>query len=133
MKLNAVFVFTALLTLFGAVVIVLFPGMLIQFFTGRPLRDEAAVLYIQWFGALHLCLSVLAWRARRLSTEGRRTVLITMLTYCICGVLVTGRFQLTGVLNNWGWFFPAHQAALGLCYAYYLFLRKDLIAPPVEP
>jgi CHASE2 domain-containing sensor protein len=127
MKLNTVFLFTAILTLFGAVVIILFPEVLMSFFTGRPMVDKAPVLYIQWFGALHLCLSVLSWRARKLNTEARRTVLITMLVYCIGGVLITGRFQFTGLLNGWGWFFPAHQAALGLIYAYYLFVRKDLI------
>lgn len=127
MKLNKIFVFTAILTLGGAIVIIAFPEFLMEFFTGRPLIDKAAVLYIQWFGALHLCLSVLSWRARRLpDVEARRTVLITMLTYCVAGVLVTGRFQFTGLLNSWGWFFPAHQAVLGLIYAYFL-LRKDLI------
>lgn len=128
MKLNTLFVFTAILTLIGGVFIILFPETLMQFFTGRPMADKAPILYIQWFGALHLSLSVLSWRARRLSAvDARRTILITMFTYCLGGVTITGRFQFTGALNNWGWFFPAHQAALGLCYGYYLFLRKDLI------
>jgi Na+-driven multidrug efflux pump len=128
MKLNTLFLFTAILTFGGGVAIVLFPRAMMQFFSGRPLVEDAPVLYIQWFGALHLSLSVLSWLARRLSAaDARRTVLITMLTYCVCGVLVTGRFQFTGTLNSWGWFLPAHQAVLGLCYGYYLFLRKDLI------
>jgi Na+-driven multidrug efflux pump len=129
MKLNKIFLFTAILTLFGGIVIVLFPEFLMTFFTGRPMIDKAPTLYIQWFGALHICLSVLCWLARKLSdVAARRAVLITLLVYCICGVLVTGRFQFTGLLNSWGWFFPAHQAVLGLIYAYFLFLRKDLIA-----
>lgn len=127
MKLNSVFLFTAILTFIGAIIIVAVPEFLVTFFTGQPPVDKAPIMYIQWFGALHLCLSVLSWRARKLDAEARRTVLITMLTYCICGVAVTGRFQFTGVLNTWAWFLPAHQAVLGLVYAYYLFVRKDLI------
>jgi len=128
MKLNKLFLFTAILTLFGGVVIVLFPEFLMTFFTGRPMIDKAPIIYIQWFGALHICLSVLSWLARGLSgIEGRRAILITLFVYCICGVSVTGRFMFTGLLNNWGWFFPGHQAVLGLVYAYFLFLRKDLI------
>lgn len=127
-KLNTVFLFTAILTLFGAVVIVFFPEVVFSFFTGRQMTDRAPVMYIQWFGALHLSLSVLSWRARKLlDVEARRTVLITFLVYCICGVAITGRFQFTGLLNAWGWFLPGHQAVLGLVYAYYLFVRKDLI------
>lgn len=129
MKLNKMFVFTAILTLGGGLFIIFFPRVLIQFFTGHPLLEEAPVLYIQWFGALHLALSVLTWLARKLSDlDARRTILITMFAYCVLGVTITGRFQLTGVLNNWGWFFPGHQAVLGLCYGYFLFLRKELIA-----
>ena len=129
MKLNSMFLFTAILTFGGGVAIILLPRQIMQFITGHPLLEEAPIMYIQWFGSLHLALSVLTWRARRLSDlDARRTILITMFTYCLCGVAVTGRFQFTGALNSWGWFFPAHQAVLGLCYAYYLFVRKDLIA-----
>jgi len=129
MKLNKLLVFTAILTFGGAIVIILFPEFLMKFFTGRPMVDKAPVMYIQWFGALHLCISVLSWRGRKLSDlEARRNVLITMFVYCVCGVTVTGRFQFTGLMNSWGWFFPAHQAVLGLLYGYFLFLRKDLIA-----
>lgn len=128
MKLNSMFLFTAILTLLGGVFIILFPEWLMQFFTGRPMVDKAPVMYIQWFGALHLCLSVLSWRARRLSNfDARLTIVITMFVYCVCGVAITGRFQFTGLLNSWGWFFPAHQAVLGLIFGYFLFLRKDLI------
>ncbi|HEV7905960.1 MAG TPA: hypothetical protein VGO96_19120 [Pyrinomonadaceae bacterium] len=128
MKLNTMFLITAILTFIGGLIIIAVPEMLMSFFTGRPMVDKAPVLYIQWFGVALLGFSVMTWRARNLSsTEARRTILITMFAYCVVGAAVTGRFQLTGVLNSWGWFFPGHLAALGLCYAYYLFVRKDLI------
>ena len=128
MKLNTMFAITAILTFIGGVVIISLPAVLMQFFTGRPLVDEAPILYIQWFGVALLGYSVLTWRARSLSAvDARRTVLIAMFVYCVVGAAVTGRFQFTGALNSWGWFFPGHLAALGLCYGYYLFLRKDLI------
>jgi hypothetical protein len=128
LKLNTMFAITAMLLLMGGVVIISLPEVLMQFFTGRPLIDKAPILYIQWFGVALLGYSVLAWRARHLSAvDARRTILITMFTYCVIGAAVTGRFQLTGALNTWGWFFPGHLAVLGACYGYYLFLRKDLI------
>ena len=122
------FAITAILTLIGGVVIISLPELLMQFFTGRPLVEKGPILYIQWFGVALLGYSVLTWRARHLSAvDARRTILITMFAYCVIGTVVTGRFQLTGALNAWGWFFPGHLAALGSIYGYYLFLRKDLI------
>jgi len=133
MKLNTVFFFTSVLTFVGGWVIIFFARQLMEFFTGRPLTDEGPILYIQWFGVALLTFSVMTWLARRLSTaDARRTILITMFAYCLLGTVVTGLFQFKGALNGWGWFFPGHLAVLGLCYAYYLFLRKDLIAPPVK-
>lgn len=128
MKLNTMFLFTAILTFIGGVVIVLFPEVLMSFFTGRPMIDKAPILYIQWFGVALFSYGVMNWLARGLSgIEGRRAILITMFAYCVVGTAVTGLFQFRGLLNSWGWFFPGHLAVLGLCYGYYLFLRKDLI------
>lgn len=135
MKLNTMFAITAALTLVGGLVTISSPERLMQFFTGQPLVEKGPILYIQWFGVALLSYSVLTWRARHLSAvDARRTILITMLAYCVVGTLVTGRFQLTGALNSWGWFFPGHLAALGLVYGYYLLLRKDLIGsePPAR-
>jgi hypothetical protein len=129
MKLNTTFAVTALLTLVGGLITISLPELLMEFFTGRPLADRGPVLYIQWFGVALLGYGVLTWRARRLSgVEARHTVLTAVFAYCVVGAAVTGRFQLAGALNGWGWFFPGHLAVLGLLYGYYLFLRKDLIA-----
>lgn len=128
MKLNTVFVITTAVTVIGGLLTIFLPVQLMEFFSGRPLVDKAPVLYIQWFGVAHFGYAVLAWRARRLATvDARRTVLVTLLTYCAIGTLVTGLFQLRGLLNAWGWFFPAHLAILGTLYAYLLFRRRDLL------
>lgn len=125
MKLNSLLLLTAILTLFGGIVIIFFPETLMSFFTGRPMEDRAPVVYIQWFGAVLFSLGVLTWRTRKLSdAEARRTVAISLLVYSVGGVSVTTRFQLTGLLNGWGWFLPLHLAVLGFCYAHILFLRR---------
>lgn len=128
MKLNTVFLITAAFTAIGGLLTILLPVRLMEFFSGRPLVDEAPVLYIQWFGVALFGYGVLAWRARSLRTaDARRTVLVTLLTYCAIGTVVTGLFQLRGLLNAWGWFFPAHLAVLGTWYAYWLVRRRDLL------
>src|SRR5918997_727600 len=99
MKLNTMFLFTAILTFVGGWVIILFAEKLMQFFTGRPLTDVAPVLYIQWLGVALLPFGVMTWLARRLSTaDARRAILITMFVYCVLGTVVTGLFQFRGAL-----------------------------------
>jgi len=126
MKLSTMFAITAILTLIGGLITISFPEFLMEFFSGRPLVERAPILYIQWFGVALIGYSVLTWRARRLSSvDATRTILIAMFAYCVIGAAVTGRFQPSGALNSWGWFFPGHLIVLGSCYGYYLFLRKD--------
>ena len=128
MKLKPVFLITAAVTLIGGLLTVFIPVQLMEFFSGRPLVDKAPVLYIQWFGVAHFGFAVLAWLARSQTTgEARRMVLTTLLVYAVLGTVVTGLFQLRGLLNAWGWVFPAHLAVLGSWYAYILFRRRDLI------
>lgn len=61
MKLNTMFLITAILTFIGGIVIISLPEVLMEFFTGRPMVDKAPVLYIQWFGVALFSFGVMTW------------------------------------------------------------------------
>lgn len=128
MRLNVLFVITAVITLVFGLAFVLVPTQLATLF-GVDL-NEGGVFIGRLFGAALLGFCVLAWFVRDAEASDTRGAIV--LSYFIgdaIGFIVALIAQLANVMNALGWIIVVIYLLLALGFGYFRFLSPSTAEP----
>jgi hypothetical protein len=117
MKLNVLFIITAILGLFFGVLMLLIPGQFSEFYGGE-LTNAGKYNGHLGFAALLL----IATKAKE--AKARQAIIIGSLVHFVVGLIISLRWQILGEVNVWGWTTVGIFALLTLGYAYFLLTKK---------
>jgi hypothetical protein len=123
MKLNVLFIITAILGLFFGVLMLLIPGAFSEFYGGE--LTNAGKYNGQLVAAAYLGFATLLFIATKAKeTKARQAIVMGSLVSFIVGLIISLRWQIIGEVNVWGWTTVGIFALLTLGYAYFLLTKK---------
>lgn len=123
MKLNVLFIITAILGLFYGVLMLLIPGAFSDFFGGE--LTNAGKYNGQLVAAAYLGFAALLFIATKAKeAKARQAIVIGSLVHFIVGLIISLRWQILGEVNVWGWTTVGLFALLTLAYGYFLLTKK---------
>jgi hypothetical protein len=123
MKLNVLFIITAILGLFFGVLMLLIPGAFSEFYGGE--LTNAGKYNGQLVAAAYLGFATLLFIATKAKeTKARQAIVMGSLVHFIVGLIISLRWQIIGEVNVWGWTTVGIFALLTLGYAYFLLTKK---------
>jgi hypothetical protein len=123
MKLNVLFIITAILGLFFGILMLLIPGHFSEFYGGT--LTNAGKYNGQLVAAAYLGFAVLLFVATKAKeAKARQAIVIGSLVHFIVGLIISLRWQIIGGVNAWGWTTVAIFALLTIGYAYFLVSKK---------
>jgi len=123
MKLNALFIITAILGLFFGILMLIIPGQFSEFYGGE--LTNAGKYNGQLAAAAYLGYAVLLFIATKAKeAKARQAIVIGTLVHFIVGFIVALRWQIMGEVNVWGWTTVGIFALLALGYAYFAVTKK---------
>ncbi|UCE39071.1 MAG: hypothetical protein JSW00_07590 [Thermoplasmata archaeon] len=123
MKLNALFIITAILGLFFGILMLIIPGQFFDFYGGT--LTNAGKYNGQLVAAAYLGISTLLLIATKAKeAKGRQAIVIGSLVHFFIGFIVALRWQILGEVNVWGWTTVGLFALLALAYAYFAVTKK---------
>jgi len=123
MKLNVLFIITAILGLFFGVLMLLIPGAFSGFYGGE--LTNAGKYNGQLVAAAYLGYATLLFIATKAKeAKARQAIVIGSLVHYIIGLIISLRWQILGEVNVWGWTTVGLFALLTLGYAYFLVSKK---------
>lgn len=110
-------------TLVGAVFVVM-PGFLLAFF-GVPNSEPSGLFYMtRLFGAMFFMLGLMLWFGRNLSElDALRVMVPPVIVGDAIGFVVTLFAQVSGMMNNLGWFVVAIYLVLTVGFGAFLLPR----------
>ncbi|MGD8540188.1 MAG: hypothetical protein PVI66_15860 [Candidatus Aminicenantes bacterium] len=119
MKLNTLFIITAILGLFFGLLTVLIPTGFSEFYGGT--LTDAGKFDTQLLGAAYLGFAFLLFFALKAKeAAARKAIVIGSLVHFVIGFIISLKWQLAGTVNVWGWSTVAIFALLCLGYLYFL-------------
>jgi len=123
MKLNVLFIITAILGLFFGVLMLLIPGQFSEFYGGE--LTNAGKYNGQLVAAAYLGFAALLFLATKAKeAKARQAIVIGSLVHFFVGLIVSLRWQIMGEVNVWGWTTVGLFALLTLAYAYFAATKK---------
>jgi hypothetical protein len=123
MKLNVLFIITAILGLFYGLLMLLIPGAFSEFYGGE--LTNAGKYNGQLVAAAYLGFAALLFMATKAKEAmARQAIVIGSLVHFIVGLIISLRWQILGEVNVWGWTSVGLFALLALGYAYFLLTKK---------
>ena len=123
MKLNVLFIITAILGLFFGILMLIIPGQFSDFYGGE--LTNAGKYNGQLVAAAYLGIAVLLFIATKAKeAKARQAIVAGSLVHFIIGFIVALRWQILGEVNVWGWTTVGIFALLTLGYAYFLLTKK---------
>jgi len=123
MKLNALFIITAILGLFFGILMLIIPGQFSDFYGGT--LTNAGKYNGQLVAAAYLgfaALLLIATKAKE--AKARQAIIIGSLVHFVVGLIISLRWQIMGEVNVWGWTTVGLFALLSLGYAYFAVTKK---------
>ena len=122
MKLRHLFTINIFFAVFFGVSCAVFPSFTSWLYGLVP--DDATIWVTRLAGGSILGFATLMGFGRSsASTEARRAIALALLIQDAIGCIASIEFQLTGMVNFFGWLTIALYGALALAYAYFLFIR----------
>lgn len=119
MKLNTIFVVSAVIYIIYGIAIVLIPGLLIALYGGMPMERPTELL----FGAFLIGFAVLNWFARNAEEGGAlRAIILANLVTGVISLLMSLYLVLSGMLNAVGWSVVVIFLLFTLGYGYFLLM-----------
>lgn len=123
MKLNVLFIITAILGFFFGILMLLIPGQFSEFYGGE--LTNAGKFNGQLIAAAYLGISTLLLIATKAKeAKARQAIIIGSLVHFIVGLIISLRWQILGEVNVWGWTTVGLFALLTLGYAYFAVTKK---------
>jgi MFS family permease len=123
MKLNVLFIITAILGLFYGLLMLLIPGAFSDFYGGE--LTNAGKYNGQLVAAAYLGFATLLFIATKAKeAKARQAIVMGSLVSFIVGLIISLRWQIIGEVNVWGWTTVGIFALLTLGYAYFLLTKK---------
>lgn len=123
MKLNVLFIITAILGLFFGILMLLIPGAFSEFYGGE--LTNAGKYNGQLVAAAYLGYATLLFIATKSKeAKARQAIIIGSFVHFIIGLIISLRWQILGEVNVWGWTTVGLFALLTLGYAYFLVTKK---------
>ena len=123
MKLNVLFIITAILGLFFGILMLIIPGQFSDFYGGE--LTDAGKYNGQLIAAAYLGFSVLLLMATKAKeAKARQAIVLGSLVHYVIGLIISLRWQILGVVNVWGWTTVGLFALLALGYAYFAVTKK---------
>jgi hypothetical protein len=123
MKLNGLFIITAILGLFFGILMLIIPGQFFEFYGGE--LTNAGKYNGQLVAAAYLgfaALLLIATKAKE--AKAQQAIIIGSLVHFIVGLIVSLRWQILGEVNVWGWTTVGIFGLLTLAYAYFAVTKK---------
>jgi hypothetical protein len=123
MKLNALFIITAILGLFFGILMLIIPGQFSDFYGGT--LTNAGKYNGQLVAAAYLgfaALLLIATKAKE--AKARQAIVMGSLVHFVVGLIISLRWQILGEVNVWGWTTVGLFALLSLGYAYFAVTKK---------
>ena len=122
MILRHLFVINIFFALFFGGSCALFPQWVFGLYGIAP--DMAALWTARLVGGSILGFSTLMWFGQKTaSVDTRRAIAIALFIQDVIGCIASVEFQLTGVVNIFGWFSLALYGLLAIAYAFFLFVK----------
>jgi hypothetical protein len=123
-KLRHLFAINIFPALFFGGSCALFPRFVFSLYGLVP--DDSAIWVSRLVGGSILGFATLMWFGMRTaSAVARRAIALALLLQDSIGCLASVPFQLTGKVNDFGWFSLALYGVLALGYAFFLFVQPD--------
>ncbi len=123
MKLNVLFIITAVLGLFFGILMLIIPGQFSEFYGGE--LTNAGKYNGQLVAAAYLGISILLLIATKAKeAKARQAIVVGSLVHFVVGLIISLRWQIMGEVNVWGWTTVGIFALLTLGYAYFLLTKK---------
>jgi hypothetical protein len=123
MKLNVLFIITAILGLFFGILMLIIPGQFSDFYGGT--LTNAGKYNGQLVAAAYLGFAALLFLATKAKeAKARQAIVIGSLVHFIVGLIISLRWQILGEVNVWGWTTIGLFALLTLAYAYFAATKK---------
>jgi|SaaInl4_150m_RNA_FD_contig_61_350952_length_486_multi_3_in_0_out_0_1 hypothetical protein len=119
MKLNTLFIITAISCLFFGLMCLFIP---VRFFSSYGVTVTAAHAFsAQLLGAANLAIAVLVWLGRK--SKDTKPIVISMFVFHVIGFVVSLLTMLNKVMGSSGWSAVVIFLVLTLGYAYFLFKK----------
>jgi hypothetical protein len=124
MKLRHLFAVNIFFAIFFGSACTFFPHFTFSLYGLVP--DEASIWVSRLAGGSILAFATLMWFGlKTTSDESRRAIAIALLIQDTIGFISSLVFQLTGLVNVFGWFSLALYGILAMAYAFFLFIRPE--------
>jgi hypothetical protein len=122
MKLRHLFTINLPIATFIGLSCALLPAYTLQLY-GLP-ADDTGIWLSRLVGGSILGFAVLMWFGREtVEVKSRRAIAYALLVQDAIGFIASLEIQLKGTINAFGWSSPILYGALGLGYAWFLFVR----------
>ena len=122
MKFKTLMIIKAVVCIGFAPVLLFFPGPLMALL-GFNLPDSTAFM-ANLYGATLLGNFTLTWIARNAEASTvRKAIVIHLFVYDLVAFIAALRFQLSGLLNNFGWLIVFIYLFFTIGYGYFLFKK----------
>ena len=119
MKLNTLFIITAIISLFFGLMCLLIP---VKFFSSYGVTVTAAHAFsAQLLGAANLGIVALVWLGRK--SKDTKPIVISLFVFHAIGFVVSLMAMLNKVMNGTGWSAVGIMLLMTLGYAYFLFKK----------
>jgi len=124
MRLRLLFIINIFFAVFFGVSCTFFPRFVFWLYGLIP--DEMAIWSTRLVGGAILGFGTLMWfGSKTTSVDTRRAIALALLIQDAVGCAASLLFQLTGMVNIFGWFSLALYGVLALAYAFFLFIRPN--------
>jgi hypothetical protein len=122
MKLKALFVITAVISILFGIGFYLLPAQVVSTF--GVTADEGMQHMTRNFGSAVVAIGAMCWAAREATdSKARRAIILANFIYFTLGSISILLFQLTGIPNINGWVTFAFHVPLALAFGYFLFAK----------
>jgi hypothetical protein len=122
MKLRHLFIVNSFFAVFFGGSCALFPHWVFSLYGLAP--DEAAIWTARLVGGSILGLATLMWFGQKaISVDVRRAIAFALLIQDAIGCVASLEFQLTGIVNTFGWFSMGLYGLLAMGYTFFLFVK----------
>lgn len=123
MKLNTLFLITAIIAFFFGILFVIIPTSTYSFY---GIQSDPTLNYMaELFGAALIGIGLIAWLSRK-TTDNNALKVITLSFFIADGIgfIIALIGQINNVVNNLGWLTVAIYLVLSLGFAYFRFSKS---------